>query len=562
MAVNHYPSIMFIMNTRVGGDGAEKIIDGLPFDGFITTDTIGYAGGLWILWNKEDAEISLLALTEQEIHAIVKVRALNLSWLFSTIYASPCLAKRRILWSNIEEVGRLHTFPWLMIGDFNEVLCGEDKFRGNQVNINWAIEFKACLDSCSFVNLGFTGPKYTWTNKRQLTDLILERIDQCFANLLWRVLYPEAAVTHLPRTYLDYHPVLIELRKPDSDRANRPFRFQSIWLLHPDFPRVVKEACSEGSSLHLATVDFTRKVKKWNFEVFGNLFARKRRVLARLSRTQRALANNPSESLIRLEKYLFNEYSSIILQEEEYRAFKSRINAVAFGDRNTSNFHVSSIVRRQRNKIRCLRNSVGEWIDNEEAVKKHILMGFEKLYSIETSMSSWQSPISEFSCCFLIEEESTWIGIEVVEEDVKNGLWSLKPFKAPRPDGLHTGFYQQFKHEVGNSVCKEVIAIFEHSEVPEYLNDTFVTLILKSFSQPFLTIASLFSTPSNQYCFIISLKSTLSLFSRNPPHNIIVVLRSKKILFLHLTTTFVHKITHNKAGIVVPCFSNLVGQEI
>lgn len=82
-----------------------------------------------------------------------------------------------------------------------------------------------------------------------------------------------------------------------------------------------------------------------------------------------------------------------------------------------------------------------EWIDNEKAIKKHIFMGFEKLYSTETSMSSWQSPISEFSCCFLIEEESAWIGREEVEEDVKNGLWSLKPFKVLGPDRLHVGFY-------------------------------------------------------------------------------------------------------------------------
>ena len=53
MAVNHLPSIMVITETRVGGSRAEKIIEGLPFDGFIITETIGYAGGLWILWKRE-----------------------------------------------------------------------------------------------------------------------------------------------------------------------------------------------------------------------------------------------------------------------------------------------------------------------------------------------------------------------------------------------------------------------------------------------------------------------------------------------------------------------------
>ena len=82
----------------------------------------------------------------------------------------------------------------------------------------------------------------------------------------------------------------------------------------------------------------------------------------------------------------------------------------------------------------------------------------------------------------------------------------------------------------------------------------FFQIFKSSFSQPFLTMISSFSTPSNQYCFIIGLRSTLSWFGRNPFHNIIVVLRSKQILFLHLTTTFVHKITHNKVCIVLPCF--------
>ena len=53
MAVNHRPGIMVITETRVGGSRAEKIIEGLPFDSFITTETIGYAGGLWILWKRE-----------------------------------------------------------------------------------------------------------------------------------------------------------------------------------------------------------------------------------------------------------------------------------------------------------------------------------------------------------------------------------------------------------------------------------------------------------------------------------------------------------------------------
>ena len=82
----------------------------------------------------------------------------------------------------------------------------------------------------------------------------------------------------------------------------------------------------------------------------------------------------------------------------------------------------------------------------------------------------------------------------------------------------------------------------------------FFQIFKSSFSQLFLTMSLSFSTFSNQYCFIINLRSTISWFSGNPHHSIIVVLRFKQILFLHLTATFVHKITHNKACIILPCF--------
>ena len=94
-------------------------------------------------------------------------------------------------------------------------------------------------------------------------------------------------------------------------------------------------------------------------------------MLARLNGTQKVLAENPIESPMRLENQLIEEYSSILLQEEKFWALKSRINVAAIGDRNTYYFHVNTIVRRQRNKIRCLKDGMGEWIV-EEIGRAHV----------------------------------------------------------------------------------------------------------------------------------------------------------------------------------------------
>jgi len=55
-------------------------------------------------------------------------------------------------------------------------------------------------------------------------------------------------------------------------------------------------------------------------------------VLARLNGTQKALANNPNDFLVQLERKLIEEYFLIRLQEVEYWALKSRLNWAVYGD--------------------------------------------------------------------------------------------------------------------------------------------------------------------------------------------------------------------------------------
>ena len=61
---NHDLAILIVMETRIEGDMVKEITDELPFDGAIHTDTIDYAGGLWLLWDEDRVEMSQLANTE------------------------------------------------------------------------------------------------------------------------------------------------------------------------------------------------------------------------------------------------------------------------------------------------------------------------------------------------------------------------------------------------------------------------------------------------------------------------------------------------------------------
>ena len=100
-----------------------------------------------------------------------------------------------------------------------------------------------------------------------------------------------------------------------------------MWLSHNDFPAIVRESWTGmDDNLAGAIFRFTHKAQIWNKEVFGNIFVKKRQIMARLLGAQRALANNPNTFLINLQDQLAGEYSEILQLEEELWAMKSRVN--------------------------------------------------------------------------------------------------------------------------------------------------------------------------------------------------------------------------------------------
>lgn len=174
--------MLVVMETRVGGNRAKEIIDRLHFDGSVYADTIGYSSGLWLLWDSDRVDVTPLANTKQEIHATIKVQNSNSSWLFTAVYASPRSAEIFILWNNLIKTAELHDMPWVLASDFNEPLSDEDKFGGKAVSVNRSLLFKKCLDKCNMIDIGFSGPWFTWTNRREFQALIQERIDRVFVN--------------------------------------------------------------------------------------------------------------------------------------------------------------------------------------------------------------------------------------------------------------------------------------------------------------------------------------------------------------------------------------------
>lgn len=149
-------------------------------------------------------------------------------WLLSTVYESPMATYRQHLWEYLLQLGNLVDIPWLMLGDFNQILHPSEKKGGSLVSSSRMAAFMEVVTQCAMIDLGFSGLCFTWTNFRPGKANVQERLDKALSNRQWLQLYPATKVVHLPRSRSDHHPLFLHQdRLVVMQRRQSPFRIQA-----------------------------------------------------------------------------------------------------------------------------------------------------------------------------------------------------------------------------------------------------------------------------------------------------------------------------------------------
>ena len=143
-------------------------------------------------------------------------------------------------------------------------------------------------------------------------------------------------------------------------KGNRPFRFQAAWATHPYYKAIVQKSWdSTDFGIHRKLLGVQEASLEFNSTVFGNIFIKKRESEAYLNCIQWKMEANDDPILKHKEEELRAEYNLVLAQEELLWYHKSRDQWVRYGDRNTSFFHMQTIIRRKSNKVHGLLVSDG-----------------------------------------------------------------------------------------------------------------------------------------------------------------------------------------------------------
>ena len=108
-------------------------------------------------------------------------------WLLLVVYGPPYFSKRKKFWSLMEDLISRFDGSWLMIDDLNSVSKSSEKKKqkkgGSNSGINSSRSSHHFVSEVGTIDLGFSYPKFTWTNKRVGWANVRERLDRGLCNV-------------------------------------------------------------------------------------------------------------------------------------------------------------------------------------------------------------------------------------------------------------------------------------------------------------------------------------------------------------------------------------------
>jgi hypothetical protein len=280
----------------------------------------------------------------------IKLSLGNDSWFLTGVYASPVYTSRLDLWNHLIGLKRDVDGPWLLMGDFNDIIHPSEQ-RGDNFSQSKAAALLNVMDSCNLVEVTSTGGNFTWNIPCSGNRMVYRKLGRALTDVPCRMTFPNAYVEVLCKFHSDHNPLLLRCGLPLQDCGPRPFRFEAAWTTHPNYSDIVQKAWGKSPT---DIVTCLRHVQEdstlFNKETFGNIKKRKEQIERRLKGIQRSLEQVDSARLVYLQRELQHDYDVILGQEEIHWCQKAREDWIKLGDRNTKFFHTRLLFEEKRTK--------------------------------------------------------------------------------------------------------------------------------------------------------------------------------------------------------------------
>ncbi|XP_065629740.1 uncharacterized protein LOC136067578 [Quercus suber] len=470
--------VTLLQNDGTSLEKINKLCNRLKFVDSWCVDSNGKSGGLALFW-RLGVKMEVVFSDRNMIVALVYSDPPEAPWLLFAIYGPFQRSKRKKFWELLENMVSSFSGPWVVIGDLNCIKRAKEKCGGRLVAESSVHCLRDFMVNTSAIDLGFIGPSFTWSNRREGLANKKERLDQCLCDQEWQTLFPKAGVRHMCNSNSDHNPIMLDTPL-DSGKWPHPFRFEAMWTKEEGSRRVVEGAWqtwvegSHGFKLAKKLSMTCRDLLWWNKEKFGNTKEKIKYLQNKISLIQQAV---PSRENLNAEASLNLELDDWLAREDLRLRQISRELWVKEGDCNSRFFHLSTIIRRCRNCILKIKLDDGSWIRDREDIQSYFLENFSTLYN--SGYPQFPVNLENLIQPRVSYQENLELCKVPSRDEIKKVVFGMKALKAPGPDGFPALFYKHYWDIVGDQLVFAVQSFFLKGWLLKDFNKTFISLIPK-----------------------------------------------------------------------------------
>ncbi|XP_062005742.1 uncharacterized protein LOC133722901 [Rosa rugosa] len=429
LITQHRPSFIFLSETKVSDPDYMK---NLRLElGYLNCDAVfsrGQSGGLALFWS-DGIDVRFRSKSHHHIDVEVWERdGSGIAWRLSGFYGHPTTSESHRTWTLLRELSVQSALPWIVVGDFNEVLHASEKDGSCVRREGQMQQFRYVLAFCDLFDLGFSGSAFTWSRAG-----IRCRLDRAVGTASWTDIFPATRVSNLKPIHGDHVPIILGVhRSPLApvQRRRKRFCFESFWVRHEACAEVVKSGwvCEPQNQPMLEVsqkIMHTRfALNDWQRNTFG---CRRREIEFLRGRLQVLLDLPASESNQQESLSLSSKLDGLLAQEHDYWKQRAKITWLAEGEVDLS--HMQSVVALVQPRVTPEMNSM--------------------------------------------------LCAPYTATEIRVALFQMYPTKAPGPDGMPPLFFQRYWDTIGSNVVCAVLSFLHSGQLLASINYTHVCLIPK-----------------------------------------------------------------------------------
>ncbi|KAL0799496.1 hypothetical protein Bca101_054671 [Brassica carinata] len=457
------------METKNDDEFINSKLQSLRYLHYFSVPPTGLSGGLSLFWN-DDSDITILDSSPNLIDTRIVFKGVTSHVSF--IYGAPVVANRAEVWQKITDVGQGRDTPWLLTGDFNDILCNAEKVGGPTRPEGSFTAFRSFVAQNGLWDLKHSGEQLSWRGNRH-THFIRSRLDRSLCNCAWSETFPLGRCRYLRFEGSDHRP-LISYFNADRVKKKGLFRFNRALTEQEEVTQLIEDSwnASPLDSVIRKLNSCRRNIIQWSKEKQSqsNLVIKQKQ-----ESLETALSSSQPDPV--LIDAINQELRRAYLAEEQFWQQRSRIQWLKNGDRNTGFFHAATRTRRTINLIPVLEDDHGGVVYEEQDITRVISEYFNRIFTTNgnTSFTQLQGLLTPK----VTPEMNKMLTSIPSDSEVEAAARSINGGKAPGPDGFSATFYQSYWHIVGGDVTRDIMSFFTSGQLHPQQNETHIRLIPK-----------------------------------------------------------------------------------